>query len=131
VRALRVVRNGAEFRVVVEVPARELRRRDARGQRVEKAEDPVGARAVAVENGLVDDFVKKNGAVEHDEPEDERARDPDPQAVEMPGEREGAREEGELADGDRKMSGGLFLWSSLRASCGTAAVSRFLRSPIA
>src|ERR1035437_4018258 len=92
--------------MVIEGPARELRRRDARGERVEEAEEAVGGRPVAVEDGLVDDLVKENGAVEYDEPEDERARDPDPQALEMPAERERAREEGELAGGDREMAGG-------------------------
>src|SRR5450759_4489535 len=106
VRTLRVVRGRAELGMVIEVPARELRRRDAGGTRVEEAEDAVGARPVAVEDGLVDDLVKENGAVEYDEPEDERARDPDPQALEMPAERERAREEGELAGGDREMAGG-------------------------
>src|SRR5512140_824220 len=106
VRALRVVREGTELGVVIEMPARELRRRDPRGQRVEEAEDAIGARPVAVEYGLVDDFVKEDRSVEDDEPENERARDPDPHALEAPAERERAREEDELAEGDREVAGG-------------------------
>ena len=90
--------------MVVEVPARELRRRDARGQGVEEAEDAVGAGPVAVEDRLVDDLVKENGAVEDDESEDERARDADPEALELPAERESRGKKEELASRDREVA---------------------------
>src|SRR5450759_745108 len=95
--------------MVIEVPARELRRRDARDRRVDEAEEAIGARPVAVEDGLVDDLVKENGAVEQDEPEDERARHAHPEALEMPAERERGGEENELAEGDPEMSRGALL----------------------
>src|ERR1035438_25707 len=109
VRTLRVVRGRAELGMVIEVPARELRRRDPGGKRVDEAEEAIGAWSVAVEDGLVDDLVKEDRSVEDDEAEDERARHAHPEALEMPAERERGGEEDELAEGDREMARGAFL----------------------
>jgi hypothetical protein len=113
-RALRIFRGGAEFGMVVEVPTRELRRRDTGRQRVEETEEAIGARPVAVEDRLVDDLVKEHGPVEHDEAEDERARDARPQALEMPAERERGGEEEKLAKGDREVPRGALLVEHLQ-----------------
>jgi hypothetical protein len=91
---------------MVEVPARELRRRDARRQRVGEAERAVGGGPVAVEDGLVDDLVQEHGPVEDDEPEDEGARNAHPEALELPAEGERAREEDELAQRHREVPRG-------------------------
>src|SRR5664280_1726648 len=109
VRTLRVVRGRAELGMVIEVPARELRRRDPGGKRVDEAEEAIGARSVAVEDGLVDDLVKEDRSVEDDEAEDERAWHAHPEALEMPAERERGGEEDELAEGDREMARGALL----------------------
>ncbi len=92
--------------MVIEVPARELRGRDAGGKRVDEAEEAIGARPVAVEDGLVDDLVEEDRSVEDDEAEDERARHAHPEALEVPAEGEGGGEENELAEGDREMPRG-------------------------
>ena len=50
--------------------------------------------------------MKEDRPVEDDETEDERARDAHPEALEVPAERERAREEDELAERDREMPRG-------------------------
>src|SRR4029079_8467693 len=49
---LRVVLVGPELGVVVEVPARELARRDAARNRIQPGEQPLGSRAPLGENGM-------------------------------------------------------------------------------
>ena len=69
--------DGAELGVMVEVPARELRRRDAARDRVGVAEQPFEARAPAGEHGVVHHLVEQHGEVEHREALHEGQRDPE------------------------------------------------------
>ena len=101
---LRVVHGRAELGVVVEVPAGELRRRDSRREGVEKAESPVGERPFRPEDGPVDDLVEENRPVEDAEAEDDRGRDPDPEALDGPPGGEGPGEEERLPEDDREMA---------------------------
>jgi hypothetical protein len=61
---LRIVFVRAELGVVIEVPARELARRDAARDRVEQAEQPLERRMPALEDGVVHDLVQQHREVE-------------------------------------------------------------------
>jgi hypothetical protein len=81
--ALRIVLLGPEPRVMVQVPPRELARRDSTGNGVQQTQDPFGGWPAPLENRVVDDLVKQNREVENRESLNERQRNPDEWVVEM------------------------------------------------
>ena len=95
----------AELGVVGQVPARELRRGDARRHGVQQAQEPVAARMGAVEDGVVERVVQQHREVEHGPARDERRRDPDPGLREVPGDRRGREQHQELPRRDRHVPG--------------------------
>ena len=103
VGALGVVLVGSELGVVIQVPARELARRNAARRRVEQRQRALRRRARPLEDGVVHDLVQHHGEVEDGEALHQGERHPH-QRVAVVNQAPGAgAEQRELAEGDCQM----------------------------
>ena len=109
VMPLGVVLVGAELRVVIEMPARELARRDAARHGVEPAERALRGGTPAREDGVVHDLVQQHREVEDGEPLDEHERDPDQRVRDRDKSPGGQREDRELPRRDQAVARGVLL----------------------
>src|SRR5438445_12197182 len=103
---LRIVLRRSELGVMIEMPPRELARRDPARHGVEPREHPLQARALALEDGVMDDLMQENGEVEHGKTLQEGERRPDEHVGggdEAPARQ---RKDAELACRNRKVTPG-------------------------
>src|SRR3954451_11193241 len=89
---------------MVEVPPRELARRDAAGDRVQVAHQTLESWTPPLEDCVVHDLVQQHGEIEDGKSLDERERNPDQRMLEADEAPRREPEDGELARGDRDVT---------------------------
>ena len=125
---LRVAFVRSELRVVIQVPARELARRNAAGNRIQEPECPLRAPMAALEHGVVHDLVQQDGEVEDREALNQGERDPDQRMLEMDETPGRQREDCELPHRHDPVAPGVLAWSRRSSSRGRASPSSALRA---
>ena len=103
---LGIVLVGTELRVMIEVPARELARRDTARHRIQPPQRALGGRTAAIEDRVVHDFVQEHGEIEHGEALHQRQRHPYERARDRDQPPGGQREDRELARRNQQVARG-------------------------
>src|SRR5262249_50236510 len=101
--SLRIIVERAQLRVVIEMPPRELARRNPAGNRVQPAKRALERRMAALEDRAVYDLVQEHGEIEDGEPLHERKRNPGDRIGERDKTPRGQRENQELTSGNCEM----------------------------
>src|SRR4051812_38975424 len=102
--AFRIVLVGAELGVMIEVPPRELTRRDPTGRRIQQPEDARRQRSWPLEDVVMQDLVQEDREVENREALHECQRYPNQGMLETNESPRCQSEDRELADADNEMA---------------------------